>query len=158
LDVLKAMAPQVAGLTTFADQVRAEGFTHAVLCGMGGSSLAPEVLRRSLGVRRGYLGLAVLDSTDPAAVLAAHQRRDPRHPLYVIYSKSGDTSEVQAFFAFFWDRVRHVVGDRAGDHFIAITDAGTRLEQLALERGFRQIFRNPSDIGGRYSALSLVGL
>jgi transaldolase/glucose-6-phosphate isomerase len=158
LDVLKTMTPQMAALTAFAEKARTDGFTHAVLCGMGGSSLAPDVLRRSLGFRRGYLDLAVLDSTDPAAVLAAEQRSDPRHTLYLMASKSGDTTEVQAFFAFFWDRVRHAVGDRVGEHFVAITDPGTPLEQLGLERGFRQVFRNQSDIGGRYSALSLVGL
>jgi transaldolase / glucose-6-phosphate isomerase len=158
LDLAKTMAEHVPAVTRFADEVRGAGFTHAVVCGMGGSSLAPDVLRRSLGVRRGFLDLMVLDSTDPAAVLAAAQRSDPRNTLYVLSSKSGTTTEVQAFFAFFWDRVRHAVGDSAGDHFVAITDPGTRLEQLATERGFRHVFRNPPDLGGRYSALSLVGL
>ena len=158
LDLPETMAPQVPTLTSFADEVRAAGFTHAVLCGMGGSSLAPEVLRRSLGVRRGFLDLAVLDSTDPAAVLAAAQRSDPARTLYLVSSKSGDTIEVQAMLAFFWDRLQHLVGSRAGAHMVAITDPGTRLEQLARERSFRRVFLNPPEVGGRYSALSLVGL
>jgi transaldolase/glucose-6-phosphate isomerase len=158
LDVGRAMPPHVPALTGFAEEVRAAGFTHAVLCGMGGSSLAPEVLRRSLGVQRGYLDLAVLDSTDPAAVLAAWQRSDPARTLYLVSSKSGSTVEVQSFLAFFSDRLQHALGDRARNHLVAITDPGTRLEALARERGFRRIFLNPPDIGGRYAALSLVGL
>jgi transaldolase / glucose-6-phosphate isomerase len=158
LDVGRTMSPHVPALAAFTEEVRAAGFTHAVLCGMGGSSLAPEVFRRSLGVRRGFLDLAVLDSTDPAAVLAIAQRSDPAKTLFLISSKSGDTIEVQAFLAFFWDRLQQAVGERAGDHFVAITDPGTRLEALACERRFRQVFLNPSDIGGRYSALSLFGL
>jgi transaldolase / glucose-6-phosphate isomerase len=158
LDVGRTMAPHVPSLVAFADDVRAAGFTHAVLCGMGGSSLAPEVLRRSLGLRRGHLDLTVLDSTDPAAVLAAAQRNDPAKTLYIVSSKSGDTIEVRAFFAFFWDRLQQTVADRAGDHVVAITDPGTGLEALARERRFRRVFLNPPDIGGRYSALSLFGL
>jgi transaldolase/glucose-6-phosphate isomerase len=158
LDLPTTMSPQVAPLVGFADEVRAAGFTHAVLCGMGGSSLAPEVLRRSLGVRRGFLDVTVLDSTDPAAVLGVAQRSDPSRTLYVLSSKSGDTTEVQAFLAFFWDRLQHLVGERAGDHMVAITDPGTRLEAAARERGFRRVFLNPTDVGGRYAALSLVGL
>ena len=158
LDLAATMSPQLPALRAFADEVRGAGFTHAVLCGMGGSSLAPEVLRRSLGVRRGFLDLTVLDSTDPAAVLAAERRSDPARTLYLFSSKSGDTIEVQSFLAFFWDRLRQVVGDQAGQNLVAITDPGTRLEALARDRRFRRCFLNPSDIGGRYSALSLVGL
>ena len=158
LDVAQTMPSQVPMLLGFADEVRAAGFTHALLCGMGGSSLAPEVLRRSLGVRRGYLDLAVLDSTDPAAVLAAMQRSDPARTLYLMSSKSGDTIEVQAFLAFFWDRLQHQLGDQAGHNVVAITDPGTSLETTARQRGFRRVFLNPPDVGGRYSALTLVGL
>ena len=107
---------------------RAAGFTHAVLCGMGGSSLAPDALRRSLGVRRGFLDLAVLDSTDPAAVLAAAAaQRSGTARSYLFSSKSGTyRRDAGVLFAFFWDRVRqHLVGERAGEHFVAITDTGT---------------------------------
>src|SRR5262249_32516437 len=114
--------------------------------------------RRSLGVPRGYLDLCVLDSTDPAAVLAAQQRSDPARTLYLFSSKSGTTAEIDALFAFFWDRLQHLVGDRAGAHCVAITDPGSRLESLARERGFRRVFLNPPDVGGRYAALSPLAL
>ncbi len=158
LDVARTMPPHFEELGAFADEVRTAGFTHAVLCGMGGASLAVEAFRHGLGVRRGFLDLAVLDSTDPAAVLAAVQRSDPAHTLYILSSKFGDTIEVQSLLALFWDRLTHLVGDDAPSHFVAITDADTRLEQVARERRFRRIFLNPPDVGERYAALSLAGL
>jgi transaldolase/glucose-6-phosphate isomerase len=158
LDVADEMAERVSEMTTFAGEVKRAGFTHALLCGMGGSSLAPEVLRETFGVAKGYLNLAVLDSTDPAAVISAEARSDPARTLYIISSKSGGTAEINAMFKFFWDRVSHLKGDRAGENFIAITDPGTSLEALAGERGFRRTFINPPEIGGRYSALSFFGL
>ena len=158
LDVPRAMRGKVDELAAFASEIRAAGFTHALLCGMGGSSLAPEVFRKTFGVASGFLDLAVLDSTDPAAVLAAEARSDPGRTLYIMSSKSGGTAEVSAFFHFFWERVARTRGDQAGEHFIAITDPGTSLERLAHERGFRRVFSNPPDIGGRYSALSYFGL
>jgi transaldolase/glucose-6-phosphate isomerase len=158
LDVAEQMQARVTEMTTFAGEVKRAGFTHALLCGMGGSSLAPEVLRETLGVAKGYLDLAVLDSTDPAAVINADARSDHARTLYIIASKSGGTSEINAFFKYFWHRVSHVKGNRAGENFIAITDPGTSLEKLAQERGFRRSFLNPPEIGGRYSALSYFGL
>jgi transaldolase/glucose-6-phosphate isomerase len=158
LDAPQSMRAEVEKLTAFAAAAREAGFTHALLCGMGGSSLAPEVFRKTFGVARGFLDLAVLDSTDPAAVLAAESRSDPARTLYLISSKSGGTVEVNAFLEFFWERVARVAGERAGEHFVAITDPGTSLETLARERHFRQVFLNPPDIGGRYSALSYFGL
>ncbi|MDW8327198.1 MAG: bifunctional transaldolase/phosoglucose isomerase, partial [Anaerolineales bacterium] len=158
LDVAETMARRVTELTTFAGEVRRAGFTHALLCGMGGSSLAPEVMRTTFGVAKGYLDLAVLDSTDPAAVLAAAARSDPARTLFIIASKSGGTAEINAMFKFFWQRLTQLKGSRAGENFIAITDPGTSLETLARERGFRRVFLNPPEIGGRYSALSYFGL
>ncbi len=158
LDVHELVASRVSELTTFAGEARRAGFTHALLCGMGGSSLAPEVLRETFGVARGYLDLAVLDSTDPAAVLAAEARSNPARTLYIIASKSGTTTEPNAFFAYFWDRVRALKGDRAGENFIAITDPGTLMEQTASAHNFRRVFTNPPEIGGRYSALSYFGM
>lgn len=159
LDVVRAMQAEAGALAAFGAAARADGFTHAVLCGMGGSSLAPEVFRLSFGVARTGLDLAILDSTDPAAVLAAERRSDPARTLYLISSKSGGTAEVNAFLAFFWDRVLRERGpDAVGSHFVAITDPGTSLDRLATERRFRHVFRNPPDIGGRYSALSYFGL
>ena len=146
------MAQQVKSLTTFADQARAE-FNRVVLCGMGGSSLAPEVLWRTFGAKAGYPSLHVLDSTDPEAVRRAEQGGDIAKTLFLISSKSGTTQESDSFFRYFWERT----GGR-GAQFVAITDPGTPLETLAAQRGFRRTFSNPPDIGGRYSALSYFGL
>src|SRR5512137_1494890 len=98
LDVVDLMLTKVTEMTTFAGEIKRAGFTHAVLCGMGGSSLAPEVLRETLGVAKGYLDLAVLDSTDPSSVLNMAGRSDPARTLYIIASKSGSTTEPNAFF------------------------------------------------------------
>ena len=141
------------------DAVRSEGYTHALLLGMGGSSLAPEVFRKAFGVAEGYLDLAVLDSTDPAAVAAHERRLDPAKTLYIVSTKSGGTVETLSLFSYFYTRVSEAVGaERAGAHFIAITDPGSALERLAHEHGFRSVFLNDPNIGGRYSALSHFGL
>ncbi len=158
LDVIEEVKAHVTDLTTFAGEVKRAGFTHALLCGMGGSSLAPEVLRETFGVKRGYLDLAVLDSTDPEAVLAAEARSNPARTLYIISSKSGSTTEPNAFFAYFWEKVRALKGDRAGENFIAITDPNTAMERTAAAHNFRRTFANPPEIGGRYSALSYFGM
>jgi transaldolase/glucose-6-phosphate isomerase len=152
LTVGEAMAQQVTRLEAFSDEVRAE-FSRVVLCGMGGSSLAPEVLWRTFGAAPGYPSLHVLDSTDPRAVRQADQGGDLAKTLFIISSKSGTTQESDSFFRYFWERT----GER-GSQFVAITDPGTPLEKLAGARGFRQAFLNPPDIGGRYSALSFFGL
>jgi len=152
LTVGEAMAQQVKLLRAFSDEVRAE-FSRVVLCGMGGSSLAPEVLWHTFGAAQGYPALHVLDSTDPRAVRQAEQGGDPAKTLFIISSKSGTTQESDSFFRYFWERT----GGR-GSQFVAITDPGTPLEQLAGERRFRRAFLNPPDIGGRYSALSFFGL
>ena len=151
LTVGKAMAQQVKSLAAFAGEARAE-FDRVVLCGMGGSSLAPEVLWRTFGAAPGYPALHVLDSTDPGAVRQAGGS-DLAKTLFIISSKSGTTQESDSFFRYFWERS----GGR-GSQFVAITDPGTPLERLAGERGFRRVFLNPPDIGGRYSALSYFGL
>jgi transaldolase/glucose-6-phosphate isomerase len=158
LDLCEVMAPELPRLTAFTDAVRAEGITHVLLCGMGGSSLAPQLLRRTLGVAKGYPDLRVLDSTDPAAVRAADAWSDPRRTLYLIASKSGTTAEVDAFLQHYWQHASRTLGAGAGAHFAAITDPGTTLDTLATSRGFRDVFRTPPDVGGRYSALSYFGL
>jgi transaldolase/glucose-6-phosphate isomerase len=152
LTVGEAMAQQVKTLTAFADEVRGE-FSRVVLCGMGGSSLAPEVVWRTFGAAPGHPSLHVLDSTDPRAVRQAAQGGDLARTLFIISSKSGTTQESDSFLRYFWERT----GGR-GSQFIAITDPGTPLEQLANERRFRRIFLNQTDIGGRFSALSFFGL
>ncbi len=158
LDVGRTIAPQAPALRAFAADVAAEGLTHAVLLGMGGSSLAPEVFRRTFGVAPGALELTVLDNTSPAAVRAVADAHDLARTLFVVASKSGGTIEVTSFEKFFWERVVAVRGPQAGRAFVAITDPGTSLEQLARTRGYRRTFTNPPDIGGRYSALSCFGL
>ena len=152
------MRAQTEALRAFASEIRGEGFTRAVLLGMGGSSLAPEVLRRSLGVAPGFLDLEVLDNTSPAAVQAIVEGGDPARTLFLVSSKSGATIEVSCFekVAFAW--VAAARGEQAGRAFVAITDPATPLERRARERGYRRVFTNPPDIGGRYSALSCFGL
>jgi glucose-6-phosphate isomerase len=158
LSVFEGVRDEVQGLTEFVHELRAEGYRSAVLLGMGGSSLAPEVMRAILGTRPGYLDLHVLDSTDPAAVAAVAAAVDLESTLFVVASKSGGTTETACFHAYFYERLRELDGEHAGHHFLAITDEGTSLEQQALDQGFRAVFVNPGDIGGRYSALSFFGM
>jgi transaldolase/glucose-6-phosphate isomerase len=158
LDSPALMRGKAAALRAFAAEVAGEGFTRAVLLGMGGSSLAPEVMRLTFGVRPGALGLTVLDNTSPDAVRAVADSHDPRSTLFLVSSKSGGTIEVASFERRFYEWVRAARGDKAGRSFAAITDPGTTLEKLARTRGYRRVFTNPPDIGGRYSALSYFGL
>lgn len=159
LHIAETMEEDVSRLEELAGDARAAGYTHALLLGMGGSSLAPQVLRTTFGVTEGYLDLAVLDSTDPGAVLAHAGHLDPRRTLFIVATKSGTTVETLSFFKFFYNRVANEVGaDRAGEYFVAITDPGTRLVDLAQRLSFRAIFPNDPNIGGRYSALSYFGL
>lgn len=158
LDAPASMLGQVNELRAFAVEVAAEGFTHAVLLGMGGSSLAPEVLRLTFGTAHGGLELSVLDNTSPEAVEAVASSHDLARTLFVVASKSGGTIEVTSFEKYFWARVQAVRGATTGKAFIAITDPDTSLGALAAQRGYRRTFINPPDIGGRYSALSYFGL
>ncbi|TEU10083.1 MAG: transaldolase, partial [Anaerolineales bacterium] len=165
LHIAEVMSDNLDRLESLAEGVRSDGYTHALLLGMGGSSLAPEVFRRTFGVREGdhegrpYLDLAVLDSTDPGAVLAHAERLDPARTLFIVATKSGSTVETLSFFKFFYNRVIEAVGaDQAGAHFIAITDPGSRLVDIAQRHNFRATFLNDPNIGGRYSALSYFGL
>jgi transaldolase/glucose-6-phosphate isomerase len=158
LTVAEQMTDALHRLDDLRNDVRAAGFTHCVLLGMGGSSLAPEVLRETFGVARGQPDLLVLDSTDPATILSVEHVVNLAHTLFLVASKSGGTIETLSQFRYFYDKVRATAGERAGGQFIAITDAGTRLDQMAQNAHFRSDFRNPADIGGRYSALSYFGL
>ena len=153
-----AMLARVEEFEAFAREVRDEGFTHVLLLGMGGSSLAPEVLDRTFAGTRDGLTLRMLDETSPAGVRAAAAACDPRTTLVLVASKSGGTVEVTSFEKAFFARAQAVLGARAGRAFAAITDPGTSLEMLAGTRGYRRVFTNPADIGGRYSALSCFGL
>lgn len=155
-EVMQAALPEINALV---EEVRAAGYTHALLLGMGGSSLAPEVFRFTFGVRPGYLDLAVLDSTHPSAVLQHAARLDFNKTLFVVSTKSGGTVETFSFFKYFYDEAANAVGrEHAGRHFIAITDPGSGLVDTAEQYQFRKTFLNDPDIGGRYSALSYFGL
>jgi transaldolase/glucose-6-phosphate isomerase len=159
LTVADDMLGKSSDLNGFAAQVASEGYTDAVLLGMGGSSLAPEVLRRTFAVAKGALDLRICDSTDPAAVRATEAAIDLERTLFIVSSKSGATTETASFHAYFYERVRERFGEaEAGRHFIAITDPETSLHHEALAQDFRAVFLNPPDIGGRYSALSYFGL
>ncbi|HEU4340243.1 MAG TPA: bifunctional transaldolase/phosoglucose isomerase, partial [Candidatus Binatia bacterium] len=157
LELPETMQTQVDTLRAFADKAKADGIRHVVLLGMGGSSLAPEVFQQTFGNARGYPALIVLDSTHPAAVKSVAAKIDLAHTLFLVSSKSGTTTETNSFFYYFWDRLKQLKSE-PGDHFVAITDPGTPLEQLASERRFRALFNAPQDIGGRYSALTVFGL
>ena len=154
LDLPRSSSAALKDIRDFVTQVRIAGFTHVLLLGMGGSSLAPEVLSLCFSptIRTG-LKLAILDSTDPAQILATDRLFPPEKTLYLVSSKSGGTAEVNALFDYFWERTHH-----DGSHFAAITDPGTSLEALANARGFRKTFLADPAVGGRYSALTHFGL
>ena len=146
-------------IDAFVEAVRAEGFRFVLLLGMGGSSLAPEVFRRVFGAAGGFPDLAVLDSTDPGAVLGFAERLDLRRTLFVVSTKSGGTVETFSFLRYFYNLTAERLGaEGAGRCFAAITDPGSALADLASAHRFRHTFLNDPEIGGRYSALSLFGL
>ena len=157
LDLPEIMGTRIAAFSGFAEEIKAEGFTHAVLLGMGGSSLAPEVFQKTFGSAPGYPELVVLDSTHPAAVAAVERKADLPRTLFIVSSKSGTTVEPLSFFRYFWHRMSQVT-DPPGRHFIAITDPGTPLAALARDRNFRRVFEADPDVGGRFSALTEFGL
>jgi transaldolase / glucose-6-phosphate isomerase len=150
LDISEKMLDQADDLTAFADDVRSAGFTDAVLLGMGGSSLAPEVFRRSWPDQK--MRLHVLDSTHPDQVQATVDAIDLAKTIFIVSSKSGGTIETMSQFKLFHDK------QPDGSHFVAVTDPGTSLAKLGAEHGFRRVFENDPEIGGRYSALSYFGL
>ncbi|MGH7903783.1 MAG: bifunctional transaldolase/phosoglucose isomerase [Candidatus Dormibacteraceae bacterium] len=156
LTVTEKMLDQAARLNKIARE--GQSFADVVLLGMGGSSLGPDVLRHTFGHAGGHPRLHVLDTTDPGTVLDLVSSISPRETLFVVSSKSGTTLETLSHFSLFWDRTRAEVGDKAGRHFAAVTDPDTPLVRLAAEHGFRWLFENPPDIGGRYSVLSYFGL
>ena len=159
LDVATHMHSHVGALTRFRDTLIANGKTRAVLLGMGGSSLAADVMRDAFGTRAGGLTLSVLDSTHPGAVDAIGASHPAASSVYVVASKSGTTTEPRCFQQRFWHDAIEAVGRAgAGDAFIAITDPGSQLGAIASRDGYRRVFVNPPDIGGRYSALSFFGL
>jgi transaldolase / glucose-6-phosphate isomerase len=150
---------QIAAFTAFAEQVRRDGFGDAVLLGMGGSSLGPEVLASTFGRRSGFPRLRVLASTVPAQIESIEDQIDLAKTLFIVSSKSGSTTEPNVLTDYFFQRVADKVGaDKAGAHFIAVTDPGSSLERRAGEQNFRRTFHGVPSIGGRYSVLSPFGL
>ncbi len=159
LTVINRMRGETAGLEAFSQEVRDAGFKYVVLLGMGGSSLGPEVLRRTFGKRDGYPELIVLDSIDPDWIKQVQDYIDPAHTLLLVSSKSGTTIESVLLFEYFKSQIESAVGvHHAGSHFAVVTDPDTPCAKQAWDEGFRRVFENPSDIGGRYSVLSFFGL
>jgi glucose-6-phosphate isomerase len=165
LDAPGEFSERIAALEGFGDAIVDEGYTTVIVAGMGGSSLAPDVLHRTFGSQDGYPDLRILDSTDPEYVAATVDDLDPLKTLFLVASKSGTTTEPNAFLADAWSRIHaalDAVGHRRyegpGAFIAAITDPGRSVDAIAHHDAFREIFLNPPDIGGRYSALTYVGL
>jgi glucose-6-phosphate isomerase len=153
------MKDSLGEINNLVNQVRADGYNQALLLGMGGSSLAPEVFRKIFGVRKGYLDLDILDSTDPVAVIEKENKLDLHKTLFIVSTKSGGTVETASLMKHFYNKMAAAVGsEQAGNHFMAITDPGSSLEKTAIDLNFRTTFLNDPAIGGRYSALSYFGL
>ncbi|HEV8140968.1 MAG TPA: bifunctional transaldolase/phosoglucose isomerase [Pyrinomonadaceae bacterium] len=159
LNIIDEQRKTIRRFTNFSAEMKDAGFAHILLLGMGGSSLCPEVLRKSFGRIEGFPELHVLDSTDPQQVKSFENKVDLGKTIFFVSSKSGTTLEPNIFKQYFFSRTKEAIGDaRAGNHFIAITDPGSKLREEAERDGFRKIFLGVSTIGGRYSALSDFGM
>ena len=145
-------------LKTFTDKIKSEGYKHAVLLGMGGSSLCSEVARETFGTSDGYLKLLVLDNTEPEAILDVQNQVDLEKTIFIAATKSGGTMETLSFFKYFYEELKKKGSQNPGKNFIAITDPGSPLVPMAEEYKFRRTFLNPTDVGGRYSVLSYFGI
>lgn len=159
LDIVERQQADIATLRALAEDVRAAGFKHCLLLGMGGSSLCPEVLALTYGAQPGMPVLHIVDSTDPAQVAAARKSVKLEETVCIVASKSGSTLEPNILKAYFFAEMTKAVGaEKAGSHFIAITDPGSKMEQVAKQDGFRHIYYGDASIGGRFSALSKFGM
>ena len=159
IDIVERQQKDIASLAELGGDVRSAGFKSALLLGMGGSSLCPEVLAKTFGPQPGFPDLHIVDSTDPAQVMAACETVNLGETLVIVASKSGSTLEPNILKQFFFDEVRRIVGpENVGGRFVAITDPGSKMEQVANYDGFRYIFYGDPQIGGRYSALSNFGM
>lgn len=159
LGITEDQLAQSQHLKGIATEVKEAGFSHALLLGMGGSSLGPEVLEITFGRQAGFPDFHVLDSTDPAQVKAFENKVDLANTLFIVSSKSGGTLEPNIFKQYFFERARQVIGaEKAGERFIAITDPGSKMQHVAESDGFRYVFFGLPSIGGRYSALSNFGM
>lgn len=158
LDLPDRMLGVLPEINEFCKNIRNEGFNHVVLLGMGGSSLAPLVFQKTFGNSENGLSMTVLDTTEPEIIKQVENSINIPTTLFIVSSKSGNTAEVMAFYEYFYYRVSNVKRERAGENFIAITDEGSPLVQLAAKKKFRKTFINFNEIGGRYSALSFFGI
>ena len=158
LDIIDERLAHVEELEAFSRDIASGGFDHVLLLGMGGSSLGPEVLAETFGHRGGYPELLVLDSTDPQQVASFEAKIDPAKTLFIVSSKSGGTLEPNILKAYFFKVASEALGKPAGEHFVAVTDPGSHMEEVAKADGFRKIFYGDKAIGGRYSVLSNFGL
>lgn len=158
LSSVEDFTPHLEELQKFSSEVNSAGIETVVLLGMGGSSMCPEVLAQTIGPVPGYPKLKVLDTTDPGMINRVAESLDLKKTLFIVATKSGTTIETLSLFEFFWAKLNDAGVSSPGEHFAAITDPGSKLEALSAERGFRHLFSNPADIGGRYSALSYFGL
>ena len=158
LRVVDERMADLPALLAFQAEVKAGGFSHVLLLGMGGSSLGPEVLAETFGRQPGYPELLVLDSTDPQQIATFAAKVDMAKTLCIVSSKSGSTLEPNILKAYFFDAMQKAVGEKAGSHFVAVTDPGSKMQQVAQGDGFRHIFMGDPAIGGRYSVLSNFGL
>src|SRR6185437_15262881 len=154
-----AASADVADYEDFAQRVKGQNFSDAVVLGMGGSSLGPEVLAETFAKKSGFPKLHVLDSTDPAQVRAMENRVDIKRTVFIVSSKSGGTTEPNVMKDYFFAQVAKAIGaEKAGHRFIAVTDPGSSLEKAAKKQGFARVFHGEPTIGGRYSVLSPFGL
>jgi glucose-6-phosphate isomerase len=158
LGLHESMLPQIEEISNFSQEVIDQGFKTIVLLGMGGSSLAPEVFSKIFGTGIGFPALMVLDTTDPVAIRNAQEQIELSTSLFIVATKSGGTVETLSLFKYFYTQVSDLSHIDPGNHFVAITDPGSKLEQLAKDLGFRKTFLNNPNLGGRYSALSMFGL
>jgi len=158
LDSPEVLTKAVGDIKHFVHEVKAAGFQHVVVMGMGGSTMAPIVFDRSFDKSQGALPLSILDTTDPGTVAELEKSLPLAHTLFVVASKSGTTAEPLAFGDYFYDKVKAIKGDKAGENFVAITDPGSKFVEQATKEGFRRIFLNFPEVGGRFSALTYFGL
>ncbi len=159
LDIADRVIQNVEKIEFLKKELIDEGFTHVLLLGMGGSSLAPEVFRKTFGFSEDDLDVDILDSTDPDSVRTFEKKLNPEKTLFVVSTKSGGTVETLSFFKYYYNWIQDNIGkDDAGKHFVAITDPGSSLQEMAGNYKFRHTFLNDPDIGGRFSALSYFGI
>ena len=159
IDIVERQQKDLSALAELGGDVRSADFKSVLLLGMGGSSLCPEVLAKTFGPQLDFPELYIVDSTDPAQVMAACDEVNLSEALVIVASKSGTTLEPNILKQYFFDQMKIAVGDdEAGSHFVAITDPGSKMEQVAKADGFRYIFYGDPQIGGRYSALSNFGV